>query len=323
MENAAPTSGATGPFRVAALYKFCRLERYEALRTPLAGLCCDAGIHGTLLLAREGINGTVAGTESAIARLIAYLEEEIGLDGMELKYSTADAMPFHRMKVRLKKEIVTMGVADIDPLAGVGAYVEPAGWNALIADPETVVVDTRNDYEYAIGTFRGAIDPKTKTFREFPDWVERNHNLLAGKKVAMFCTGGIRCEKATAYVRSLGIEDVYHLKGGILKYLEEVPADESLWDGECFVFDERVSVGHGLVEGEAMLCRACRHPLMPAELSSPDYAEGVSCPHCIAERSDADRLRYAERHRQVRAAEARGERHVGARPDAGEEKIGT
>ncbi|MCB1419448.1 MAG: rhodanese-related sulfurtransferase [Notoacmeibacter sp.] len=323
MENAAPTSGATGPFRVAALYKFCRLERYEALRTPLAGLCCDAGIHGTLLLAREGINGTVAGTESAIARLIAYLEEEIGLDGMELKYSTADAMPFHRMKVRLKKEIVTMGVADIDPLAGVGAYVEPAGWNALIADPETVVVDTRNDYEYAIGTFRGAIDPKTKTFREFPDWVERNHNLLAGKKVAMFCTGGIRCEKATAYVRSLGIEDVYHLKGGILKYLEEVPAAESLWDGECFVFDERVSVGHGLVEGEAMLCRACRHPLMPAELSSPDYVEGVSCPHCIAERSDADRLRYAERHRQVRAAEARGERHVGARPDAGEEKIGT
>ena len=323
MENAAPTSGATGPFRVAALYKFCRLERYEALRTPLAGLCCDAGIHGTLLLAREGINGTVAGTESAIARLIAYLEEEIGLDGMELKYSTADAMPFHRMKVRLKKEIVTMGVADIDPLAGVGAYVEPAGWNALIADPETVVVDTRNDYEYAIGTFRGAIDPKTKTFREFPDWVERNHNLLAGKKVAMFCTGGIRCEKATAYVRSLGIEDVYHLKGGILKYLEEVPAAESLWDGECFVFDERVSVGHGLVEGEAMLCRACRHPLTAEDRASPGFEEGVSCPHCIAERSDADRLRYAERHRQVRAAEARGERHVGARPDAGEEKIGT
>ena len=315
MEQSRQTTKEQGPFKVAALYKFCRLAQHEAMREPLTSLCQREGIHGTLLLAREGINGTVAGTDSAIARLIAWLSEQIGLDGMELKYSAAEAMPFHRMKVRLKKEIVTMGVPDVDPLAGTGAYVEPADWNALISDPDTVVVDTRNDYEYAIGTFRGALDPQTKTFREFPDWVERHHNLLAGKKVAMFCTGGIRCEKATAYVRSLGLGEVFHLKGGILKYLEEVPAAESLWDGECFVFDERVSVGHGLEEGQAILCRACRHPLMPEECRSPDYVEGISCPHCIGERSDNDRLRYAERHRQVCAAEARGERHVGVRAD--------
>ncbi|PHP67253.1 hypothetical protein CSC94_09420 [Zhengella mangrovi] len=300
------------PIRVAALYRFCRLPGYEDLREPLQQLCDEHGIKGTLLLASEGINGTVAGSDAAIADLIAWLEAMPAFEGMELKFSRAGAMPFHRMKVRLKKEIVTMGVADIDPLGGAGAYVDPEGWNTLISDPDTVIVDTRNDYEVAIGTFRGAIDPKTATFREFPDWVARNHNLLAGKKVAMFCTGGIRCEKATAYVRSLGFDEVYHLKGGILQYLEDVPEEESLWQGECFVFDERVSVGHGLAIGEAELCRACRHPLTPAERTSPDYVEGISCPHCIDSRSDADRRRYADRQRQVELAEKQGRRHIGS-----------
>ncbi|MCB1425470.1 MAG: rhodanese-related sulfurtransferase, partial [Notoacmeibacter sp.] len=244
--------------------------------------------------------------------LVGWLMERPEFQGMELKYSRAETMPFHRMKVRLKKEIVTMGVADVDPLNGTGAYVDPAGWNALISDPDTVIIDTRNDYEVALGTFRGAIDPKTETFREFPDWVARNHNLLAGRKVAMFCTGGIRCEKATAYVRSLGFDEVYHLKGGILQYLEDMPEEQSLWDGECFVFDERVSVGHGLEIGDATLCRACRHPLTAEDRASPGFEEGVSCPHCIGTRSDEDRRRYAQRQRQVELAERRGKRHIGS-----------
>lgn len=236
------------PFRVAALYRFCRLERFEQLRAPLAAFCCGRGIKGTLLLAREGINGTVAGCEEAIAELIAHLEAIPEFRGLEVKYSTADEIPFGRMKVRLKREIVTMGVEGIDPLQDVGAYVDASDWNALIADPDTVVIDTRNDYEVSLGTFRNAINPGTKTFREFPDWVAQHRDELEGKKIAMFCTGGIRCEKATAYVKSLGFDDVFHLKGGILTYLENVPAEQSLWQGECFVFDERVSVGHGLEE---------------------------------------------------------------------------
>lgn len=303
---------ASLPVKVAALYRFCRLPDFADLCAPLLGLCEDLAIKGTLLLAQEGINGTVAGSDEAIDRLVAWLKDRPDFQGMELKFSRAATMPFHRMKVRLKKEIVTMGVTGIDPLSDAGAYVEPAAWNDLISDPETIIVDTRNDYEVALGTFRGAIDPKTTTFREFPDWVARNHNRLSGRKVAMFCTGGIRCEKATAYVRSLGIGEVYHLKGGILQYLEDVPAEESLWDGECFVFDERVSVGHGLETGNATLCRACRHPLTPAERASPAFEEGVSCPHCIAERSDADRKRYADRQRQVELAERRGKRHIGS-----------
>ncbi|MEJ6782369.1 oxygen-dependent tRNA uridine(34) hydroxylase TrhO [Aminobacter sp. Piv2-1] len=304
-----PASG----FRVAALYRFCRLERFEELRQPLAAFCCAQGIKGTLLLASEGINGTVAGTDEAIAALLSHLEATPEFAGLEVKYGSAAEMPFHRMKVRLKREIVTMGVEDIDPLRSVGAYVEPSAWNALISDPDTLVVDTRNDYEVAIGTFAGAVDPQTRSFRDFPAWVEAHRGELEGKKVAMFCTGGIRCEKATAYVKSIGIDEVFHLKGGILRYLEEVPAEESLWAGECFVFDERVSVVHGLAEGEAELCRACRHPLMPEERLSPKYQAGVSCPHCHELRSDEDRARYAERHRQVELAEERGSgRHIGS-----------
>ncbi|WP_269932376.1 oxygen-dependent tRNA uridine(34) hydroxylase TrhO [Aminobacter sp. HY435] len=297
---------STPSFRVAALYRFSRFEQFEALRAPLADFCCSRGIKGTLLLAREGINGTVAGTNEVIAELIAYIEAIPALAGLELKYSAASEMPFHRMKVRLKSEIVTMGVEGIDPLKSVGAYVEAGDWNALISDPDTILIDTRNDYEVSIGTFAGAIDPQTKSFREFPGWVEAHRGEMEGKKVAMFCTGGIRCEKATAYVKSLGIDEVFHLKGGILKYLEDVPADQSMWEGECFVFDERVSVSHGLVEGEAELCRACRHPLKPEELASPKFQAGVSCPHCSEVRSEDDRARYAERHRQVELAEQRG-----------------
>jgi UPF0176 protein len=298
--------------RVAALYRFCRVEQPEALRKPLAAFCCGRGIKGTLLVAREGVNGTVAGSPEAIDALIARLREIPGMAGLEVKFSRAAAMPFHRTKVRLKKEIVTMGVESIDPADSAGTYVEPRDWNALISDPDTVVIDTRNDYEVALGSFRNAVDPNTASFREFPDWVERNRASLEGRKVAMFCTGGIRCEKATAYVRSLGLADVFHLRGGILKYLETVPAEQSLWQGECFVFDERVSVTHGLAEGEAELCRGCRRPLSAADRLSPRYREGISCAWCHDRRSDEDRARYEERHRQVRLAEERGLRHIGS-----------
>jgi len=306
-------NSSTPAFRVAALYRFARLARHEDLRAPLAAFCCGRGIKGTLLIAREGINGTVAGSPAAIAELVAHLDSMPEFAGLDVKYSEADAMPFHRMKVRLKQEIVTMGVPDIDPLQGAGAYVDASDWNALIADPATIVIDTRNDYEVRLGSFAGAVDPATSSFRDFPAWVERHRAELEGKKVAMFCTGGIRCEKATAYVRSLGIEEVFHLKGGILKYLEEVPAEQSLWQGECFVFDERVSVGHGLEVGDAGLCRACRSPVTPADRLSPKFREGVSCERCHDSRSEEDRARYAERHRQVELAARRGVRpHIGS-----------
>ena len=297
-------------FRIAALYHFTRLPDPASLRQPLAAFCCARDIRGTLLLAREGINGTVAGTACAIDELLVHLKAMPEFAGLEAKFSHSAEMPFHRMKVRLKKEIVTMGVTDLDP-ADAGSYVAPSDWNSLISDPETIVIDTRNAYEVGLGTFRNAVDPDTNSFTEFPAWVERHHNELKGRRVAMFCTGGIRCEKATAYLKSVGLSDVHHLKGGILKYLEEVPASESLWRGECFVFDERVSVTHGLEVGEAELCRACRHPLTAAERRSPDYVVGISCPHCLGKRSEADRARYAERHKQVELAERRGRKHIG------------
>jgi len=292
-------------FRVAALYRFCCLDGHESLRAPLAAFCCGRGIKGTLLLAREGINGTVAGRPDAIGALVERLESIPGVAGMDVKYSAARDMPFHRMKVRLKREIVTMGVDGVDP-AGAGTYVEASDWNRLISDPETLVIDTRNDYEVRLGTFEGAVDPDTRSFRDFPAWADRHREAMSGRKVAMFCTGGIRCEKATAYVKSLGVEQVFHLKGGILKYLEAVPAESSLWRGECFVFDERVAVTHGLAQGESELCRACRMPVTPEERSSPKYRPGISCTRCHDLRSDEDRARYAERQRQVERAEALG-----------------
>jgi UPF0176 protein len=290
------------PVIVAALYHFARLAEPEALQPPLAQLCDEQGVKGTLLLAREGVNGTIAGTRSAIDAVLDHLRAIPGLEALEHKESSAHKMPFRRMKVRLKKEIVTMGVPDIDPLEEVGAYVEPEDWNALISDPETVVIDTRNDYEVGIGTFKGAINPETHTFREFPGWVDQAGIEDKTKPIAMFCTGGIRCEKATAFMRAQGYENVYHLKGGILKYLENVPEEESLWQGSCFVFDERVAVTHGLRESDEILCRACRNPVAPEEQASPLYEDGVSCPHCFHTRSEEDRARFRMRQQQMLAA---------------------
>lgn len=296
---------------VAALYHFVRLPRFADLQAPLKALCNEQCITGTLLLADEGINGTVAGSRASIDTLLAYLRALPEFQHLEHKESFAETMPFYRLKVRLKKEIVAMGVPGTDPRKIVGTYLDPHAWNTLIDDPDTIIVDTRNDYEVQIGTFENAVDPQTKTFREFPDWVKRNENSLKGKKIAMFCTGGIRCEKSTAYVKSLGYEDVFHLKGGILKYLETVPEAESKWQGECFVFDERVSVSHGLALGTHTLCRACRHPMSPEHLRSPLYKEGVSCQHCHDSLSQEDRARFAERQHQIELAKERGERHVG------------
>lgn len=272
------------PIRIAALYQFTPLDSLAALRGDLLSLCRAQAIKGTLLLAREGINGTIAGSDAGITAVIAFLRALPGCADLAVKYSHAEAMPFKRLKVRLKAEIVSMGQPHIDPLQGAGHYVEAAAWNALIADPGTVVIDTRNAYEVKIGTFARAINPATRSFREFPAWfrAHRDRLLAAGPqtKVAMFCTGGIRCEKSTAFLKAEGIEAVYHLKGGILKYLEDVPADQSLWQGACYVFDERVSVGHGLVPGRHTACKGCGHPLDEAERASPDYAEGHHCPHC-------------------------------------------
>lgn len=299
------------PVRVAALYQFTRFDDLAAIKGPLAALCRARGVKGTLLLAREGINGTIAGSDAGIAAVLAHVRSLPGCTAIEVKDSRAATMPFHRMKVRLKREIVTMGQPDIDPL-DTGHYIAPGEWNALIEDPDTVVIDTRNDYEVAIGTFAGAIDPRTKTFRDFPAWFRDHREALAGKKVAMFCTGGIRCEKSTAFLKAEGVEEVFHLKGGILAYLEQVPERESRWQGECFVFDERVSVGQGLALGSYGLCRACRMPVGTAERASPLFEEGVSCPACHAERTDEQRASYRERHRQALLAAARGEAHVGA-----------
>nr|WP_105421710.1 rhodanese-related sulfurtransferase [Neorhizobium sp. T25_27] len=302
---------ATGAWLVAALYHFARFDRYESFREPLQAFCDENGIKGTLLIAREGINGTVAGSDAAISDLLAYLRAQPEFARLEHKESRASKMPFLRMKVRPKKEIVTMGVEDIDPKRIVGTYVEPKDWNALISDPETIVIDTRNDYETAIGIFKGAVDPQTKTFREFPDWVKNNSGLHNKPKIAMYCTGGIRCEKATAFMKEQGFDEVFHLKGGILKYLEEVPAEESLWEGACFVFDERVSVEHGLKEGNHKLCHACRSPITAEEVTSPHYEEGVSCSTCYPTRTEEDRDRYRQRQLQISLAKKRGVRHIG------------
>ncbi|MDZ4306489.1 rhodanese-related sulfurtransferase [Allopontixanthobacter sp.] len=305
------------PVCVAALYKFAPVEDVKGRRAALAALCDEKAIRGTILIAREGLNGTIAGSDAAIAEVLSAIRSIPGFADLEVKFSRAGTMPFHRMKVRIKPEIVTMGQPDIDPLAGVGHYVAPADWNALISDPGTIVIDTRNDYETAVGTFRGAIDPDLKTFRDFPAWFRQERERLLGEgkppRVAMFCTGGIRCEKSTAFLKSEGVDDVYHLEGGILKYLETVSAEESLWDGECFVFDQRVTVGHALAPGTYQLCHACRRPLTTEDLASDLYEEGVSCSACHDERTDAQRAGYRERQRQETKAAEAGIAHVGAR----------
>ena len=301
---------------IAALYKFVLLEDYEELRDRLLDQCNSLGIKGTLLLAREGINGTIAGTRKGINDIIAFLENADmfagRLTGIEVKESFDNGEPFYRMRVKLKKEIVTMGVNGIDPNRLVGRYVEAKDWNDLISDPDVTVIDTRNDYECDIGTFKGAIDPRTKTFREFPDYVKENLDPQKNKKVAMFCTGGIRCEKSTAYMLEQGFEEVYHLKGGILKYFEEVPEEESLWEGECFVFDNRVAVNQDLTVGSYDQCHGCRHPITEEQKQSPKYQRGVCCPLCYDTLSDEQKERFAERQKQMDLARQRGEKHIGA-----------
>lgn len=304
------------PIKVAALYRFVAFDAPEELQPHIQAQCAAGSIKGTILLAHEGINGTVAGKPSDIDALIAFLRDIPGCAELDVKYSHAKEIPFYRMKVRLKKEIVTLGVEGIDPKREVGTYVQPEDWNALISDPDTVLIDTRNDYEVAIGTFEGAVDPRTKSFSEFPDWFRAHRaELAAGKtKFAMFCTGGIRCEKSTAFLKAEGIDEVYHLEGGILRYLENIPEAQSKWQGECFVFDERVSVKHGLELGEMELCHACRRPISQEDKASDYFVEGVSCPACYAERTDEDRARFAERQKQIALAKKRGKQHIGVNP---------
>lgn len=310
------TTEQHAPVVVAALYKFVALPDYEALREPLLERCLELGIKGTLLLATEGINGTVAGTRAAIDALLDYLHADARFAGLEYKESLYETPPFYRTKVKLKKEIVTMGVEGIDPRHIVGTYVKPADWNALISDPDVVLVDTRNDYEVQLGTFRGALNPATSSFREFPQYVAGHLDPARHKKVAMFCTGGIRCEKSTAYLKEQGFAEVYHLEGGILKYLEEVPEPDSLWQGECYVFDNRVSVNHQLERGQYDLCHGCRLPVSAEDKQSEQYQEGISCPHCYATLSDDQRARFAERQRQMQLAKQRNTVHIGAEPPA-------
>lgn len=301
------------PYKVMALYKFAALPDAESLKAPLAEFCCARGIKGTLILAPEGINGTVAGTHEAIDALADFLFSSgpfgVRLVGAEVKYSFAETAPFLRMKVRLKPEIVTLRAPQVDPNREVGTYVEPEDWNALIERNDVVLLDTRNDYEVGLGTFQRALDPNTQSFVEFKDYVAKNLDPARDKKVAMFCTGGIRCEKASSYMLSQGFEEVFHLKGGILKYLEVIPEEQSRFAGECFVFDERVSVGHGLALGHATLCRACRHPLTEADRAHADFHEGVSCPYCAAD--SAKHAAAAERQRQMDLAKQRGRAHMG------------
>ncbi len=295
-----------------ALYKFVALPNYGSIRHPLLKVMTDNQVYGTLLLASEGINGTISSTRAGIDAVLNWLSQQPGLENIDTKESFDKEIPFYRTKVKLKKEIVTMGVEGIDPRQVVGTYVKPQDWNDLISDPEVLVVDTRNYYEVEIGTFKNAVDPKTTSFREFPDWANKNIDRAKTKKIAMFCTGGIRCEKSTAYMKEQGFEEVYHLEGGILKYLEEVPKDQTLWQGECFLFDNRVAVDHDLKRGSYDQCHACRMPITEQEKTLDSYQEGLSCHHCFDRVSDEQKQRFAQRQKQVQLAKARGEKHIGS-----------
>lgn len=303
-------------YLVAALYHFVELDDYESLQQPLIDFCEQREIIGTLLLAREGINGTIAGPEQGVRELLDYLRSDSRLASLVHKEAWTDVLPFYRLKIKLKKEIVTLGVPELKTAEMVGEYVAPEKWNDLISQPDVVLIDTRNDYEVGIGTFKNAINPKTESFSQLPEWVAEQRKpggvLHGNPKVAMFCTGGIRCEKSTAYMRSQGFDQVYHLQGGILRYLEEIPEEQSSWVGECFVFDERVSVGHGLKRGDYQFCRACRLPVSPEERATPQYEEGVSCPYCYGSWSPEKLERLRERQKQMQLAKEREQRHVGA-----------
>jgi UPF0176 protein len=297
---------------VAALYRFAKFPDFEAFRTPLCSLMLEEGVKGTLLLAPEGINGTIAGSRRGIDTVVKWLEKDSRFFNLAVKESYVSSNPFYRTKVKLKKEIVTMGVAGIDPNDIVGTYVDPRDWNDLISDPDVLLLDTRNDYEVEIGTFENAVNPDTTTFREFPDYVSKALNPKKQKKVAMFCTGGIRCEKSTAYLKQQGFDEVFHLKGGILNYLEQVPEDDSMWQGECFVFDNRVTVNHKLEQGDYDQCHACRLPITEADKQHPHYQKGVSCHRCHGKHSDEQIKRYTDRERQINLAKERGEEHIGS-----------
>ena len=302
------------PFSVVAMYHFCVLQDLQELQLEIERKASSLGVKGTLLLAREGINGTVAGSAAAMTQLVAFLRGYEPFRELEIKTSHATEMPFLRLKVRIKKEIVTMGQPNIDPLTSVGSYVSASDWNELIADPNVTVIDTRNDYEVSIGTFEGAINPKTDSFREFPDWVKENLDPAKHQKIAMFCTGGIRCEKATSYLLQEGFEEVSHLKGGILKYLEDVPEQDSLWHGECFVFDQRVAVGHGLKEGSYDLCYGCRCPIRETDKAHKDFEAGVCCPNCHDVLTESQKSRFRMRQKQMQLAKKRGANHLGTDP---------
>jgi UPF0176 protein len=298
-------------FLIAALYKFADFPDFAEFQAPLQRVCVDNDVLGTILLAREGINGTIAGPAEGIDNVLRFIRSEPRFADIEPKFSEANDAPFLRLKIRLKKEIVALGVGEVDSITGTGTHVPPSEWNELIADPEVVVIDTRNDYEFAIGTFAGAVNPEIDVFRDFPDWVANQPDLAGKPPVAMFCTGGIRCEKLTAWMKDQGFENVYQLEGGILKYLETVPEQESAWDGECYVFDRRVSVGHGLVPGENDQCPNCNTVVTPQDRDDPRYAIGVTCPACFDTTSDNRKSRFAERQKQIELAAARGESHLG------------
>jgi len=297
---------------VCAMYKFVTLEDYQDLKAPLLAFMQTHDVRGTLLLASEGINGTVAASHENIDALLNYLAQDDRLATISYKESLTDRMPFLRTRVKLKKEIVTMGVEGIDPKQTVGTYIKAKDWNALISDPDVLLIDTRNDYEVQVGIFKNAINPKTESFREFPDYIKQNFDPAKHKKVAMYCTGGIRCEKSTAFLKEQGFEEVYHLEGGILKYLEEVPEQDTLWQGECYVFDERITVNHQLEKGAYDQCNACRLPITEQDKHSEHYQQGVSCPHCFDKTTVQQKARFAEREKQIQLAAQRGETHIGA-----------
>lgn len=305
-------------FLTAALYKFVELPDFADLKAPLINCCNNNNVKGTILLAQEGINGTIAGSSEGVHAVLAFLRSDPRFADLVHKESFSEKAPFYRLKIRLKREIVTMGVPDINPRLMAGKYVKPEEWNKLLDDPDVVVVDVRNDFEVSMGTFEGAINPKTKSFSELPEWVRRETALRNKPKVAMFCTGGIRCEKSTAFLRTQGFEEVYHLEGGILKYLETVPEAESRWEGECFVFDERVSVGQDLKPGNYELCRGCRHPISQEDKASEFFVLGVSCPHCHDSKTETKKQALSERQRQIELAKRRNQVHIGARYDAKE-----
>jgi UPF0176 protein len=301
-------------YLVAAFYKFVALPNYREVREPLLQRCEELGLLGSILLAEEGINGTISGLQQDVQSLFEYLHSDPRLQDLHHKQSWADDQPFYRMKVRLKKEIVSLGVDGVDPNRTVGEYVAPQDWNELISRDDVRLIDTRNHYEYHLGTFKGAEDPDTVSFRDFPEWVAENLDPEKDRQVAMFCTGGIRCEKATSYLLELGFEGVYHLDGGILNYLETVEKEESLWEGDCFVFDNRVTVDHDLAEGDFEICPACRMPLTNEDRESPLFELHVSCPRCHDRLTDRKRQGLLERARQMKLAAERGERHIGVKP---------